>query len=33
MTQVLAAGAAGEAWAELPLADQDRYFDQAKEVE
>jgi len=27
------AGAAGEAWAELPLADQDRYFDQAKESE
>ena len=27
------AGAAGQAWAELPLADQDRYFDQAKEVE
>jgi MazG family protein len=27
------AGAAGEAWVELPLAEQDRYFDQAKEVE
>jgi MazG family protein len=27
------AGAAGETWAELPLADQDRYFDQAKEAE
>jgi MazG family protein len=27
------AGAAGEAWAELPLADQDRYFDQAKQSE
>jgi len=27
------ARAAGEAWAELPLADQDRYFDQAKEAE
>ena len=29
----LGPGAAGEAWAELPLADQDRYFDQAKESE
>jgi MazG family protein len=27
------AAAAGEAWAELPLADQDRYFDRAKEAE
>jgi MazG family protein len=27
------AAAAGQAWAELPLADQDRYFDQAKESE
>jgi MazG family protein len=27
------AGTAGEAWAELPLSDQDRYFDQAKDVE
>jgi MazG family protein len=27
------AGAAGESWTELPLAAQDRYFDQAKEEE
>jgi len=27
------AGAAGESWTELPLAAQDRYFDQAKEAE
>jgi MazG family protein len=27
------AGAEGEQWAELPLAEQDRYFDQAKEEE
>jgi nucleoside triphosphate diphosphatase len=27
------AGAAGETWIELPLAGQDRYFDQAKEAE
>jgi MazG family protein len=27
------AGAAGETWTELPLAEQDRYFDEAKEAE
>jgi MazG family protein len=27
------AAASGQVWAELPLADQDRYFDQAKEAE